>query len=79
MAVTGERFALDARVELITPPEAARLAGPAGNSSGDDAPIPGAKLADQPSQHLVLSRRPRSPHFPTGDRSAVGTVIAECR
>ena len=63
MAVgTSEGLAFDGGVELITPPETARLAGPPRNSSGDQAPIPRPELAHDLAQYCVFFRRPRSPN-----------------
>ena len=64
MAITGKGLALETGVKLITPSKAARLAGAAGDSAGDQAPISGPELPHKTTQHGVLLRRPRSLHFP---------------
>ncbi|PON90194.1 hypothetical protein TorRG33x02_140440, partial [Trema orientale] len=55
-------LALDGGVELITPSEAARLAGSAGDSSGDQAPIPRTELTHQSAQNGIFFWRPRPLH-----------------
>lgn len=59
---TSKGSALDVRVELIAPAEAAGLPGTTGDSPRDQAPIPRPKLAHQPAQDHVLLRRPRPLH-----------------
>lgn len=63
MKQTSKGFALDRGIELITPPEAARLAGSAGDSASNEGPIPGAELAHEPTQYGVLLERPWALHF----------------
>lgn len=55
---TCEGLALDGRVELVTPSEAAGFAGATGDSSCDEAPVPGPELADESAEHGVFFRRP---------------------
>lgn len=71
--VTSKWLALDERVELITPPQAARFSRPTGYPSGDEAPIPRAELAHEPAQYRVLLGRPRPLH-PAAATAAVVSV-----
>lgn len=60
--ITRKGLALKDWVELIKPPETARLAAPSGNSAGDQGPIPGPELTHQPTQDSVFFLRPNPSH-----------------
>lgn len=69
--VTSKWLALDERVELITPPQAARFSRPTGYPSGDEAPIPRAELAHEPAQYRVFLGRPRPLHLAAATAAVV--------
>ena len=58
--VTCKRLPIDARIELVTPSEAARFTGAPRDASGNKAPIPGPKLIHQFAKNHVFFRRPWS-------------------
>ena len=76
MAVTSKGLPLDARVELVTPAKPARLSRTTGNSTGDQAPIPGAELADELTENCVFFRRPGTPDSATAPTSPCITITA---
>lgn len=58
--VRSERAVLHLRRQLVTPPEAARFAGPARDRLADQRPVPRAVLLHETLQKLVLFRTPRA-------------------
>ncbi|KAK3024665.1 hypothetical protein RJ639_044281 [Escallonia herrerae] len=57
----SKRLALESGVQLIEPPEAARLARTPRDSSGDQSPIPRPVAQHELTQHLVLFGSPGPP------------------
>jgi hypothetical protein len=73
---TSEGFALDLRVELVAPAEAAGLAGAAGDPLRNRGPVPGPVSSHQIGEQGVLLRRPRPLHSLIRRRSPLRPI--EC-